>query len=605
MLKNMKTSMFSKMTLLLVFLLVAIFAIAACGDGDETVAVDPTPDDVVEDVVDDPADDVVVEEDDEEAVADEAPEGTPGGTLVHAAASEAPHMDPIGQNDSATSDFTNQVYEGLVQFLPVPYNEIVPLLATDWTQLDDVTWEFNLRSGVYFHDGSYFTADAWRLSIERLLCPRQAAPGAFILEMIDEIIAVDDYTLHIVLEFEFTPLLGALTHQVGFAVSRQAMAAEVLYRMANFEPYDVEDEDGNVIETVDEFVPMPWQEDLLAYAEARGLELEPILVTHAPVGTGPFEFAYQVSGDYTRLRAFEGYWRDRANIDYVIIQVVPDASTRFAMLQTGEANTLPLQPVDVGQMEVNPHLTRIEFQGTGIDYIGFNMDRPPFDDIRVRRALTYAINKESVIAAAFEGLGTPATGPIGPNVVHSAADELEGMQYNPERARELLEEAGYGDGLELSIWYNYGNAARGVMAQVAQHYWAQVGVNVSIESVEWGAYLTMTGEGEHDMFILGWTTITGDADYGMYSLFTTHNFGNAGNRTFYSNPRVDELLGEGRRSTDYNERQAIYREVTEILIYDAPWIFVRTPISNWGTNGVAEFAVNFNNTPMFYLMTLE
>ena len=596
---TIRKSALSKMMLLLALLMVAMLAFASCARDEATPVADEGDEPpAVEDQVTTEDDD----DDDDEDTTDEAPpEATVGGTLIHVGPSESPFMDPIRQNDSATSDLTSQVFEGLVKFLPYPYNEITPLLAYNWTQLDELTWEFNLRQGVYFHDGSYFTADAWRLSIERLLDPREASPGAFILAMIDHVVAVDDYTVHIVLEFEYTPLLGALTHMVAFSMSREALAREVMYRVENFEPCECDDED---CEEAKDYPLHPWQEDALAYAQGRGLNLTPSLITHEPRGTGPFEVVYRVGGDYTRLRANDNHWRARPNLDYVIFQVVPDAATRFAMLQTGEANTLALQPVDVAQMEVNPHLQLTQLVGTGIDYIGFNMQRGPLADVRVRHALTMGLNRYSVIAAAFEGLGQPAVGPLGPNVLHSPAAYLEALPFDPDRARELLEEAGFGDGLSLSLWANEGNAARGVMAEIAQAYWAQIGVDISIEIIEWGAYLRMTGEGEHDMFILGWTTVTGDADYGMYSLFTTHNWGPPGNRTFYSNPEVDRLLTEGRRATDFAERDRIYREAVALVIEDAPWIFVRNPLSNWGTNGVEGFALNFNFTPYFYLMSL-
>ncbi|MCL2198519.1 MAG: ABC transporter substrate-binding protein, partial [Defluviitaleaceae bacterium] len=428
-----------------------------------------------------------------------------GGELVYAMLSQPPHLDPIRQNDSATSDATHQLFEGLARFEPYPSVTVSPLLATAWRQNDSVTWEFDLRTGVYFHDGSYFNADAMRISLERLLDMREAAPGRFILEMVEEVITVDEYTLQIRTEFPFAPLINHLTHQVGFAISRQAMAEEVHFRLA--EGYG---EDG----------PLPraelnsWQEELLAYADGRGLTFSnPQLVTFNPQGTGPFRFDRQVSGDYTRFVRNEDYWGVRPALDSMRLSVIPDAVTRFLMLQTGEAHVIQASPIDVSAINMDPNLELIRFEGVGIDYIGMTSKEGPLADVRVRRAITKAINTESIILGAYEGLGVPAVGPVGPNVAHSASGVLQALPFDPEAARALLEEAGYGDGLTLNFWSNEGNSARATTGEIVQSYLAAIGITLNLELVEWSVYLDRTGAGEADLFMLGWTTVTGDADY--------------------------------------------------------------------------------------------
>ena len=546
------------------------------------------------------------ESDEPAAPAADAPARTlvRGGVLNHITAAEAPHMDSVRQNDAATADLTSQMYEGLLQFTPQPESALVGLLATSWTPIDEVTWEFNLRQGVYFHDGTPFTADAWRWSVERAVDPREAAPGAFIIDMIEEVQTIDDHTVRIVLEFPFTPILAHLTHPIAFAVSPVSMAREVLYRLENFIPHNIYDEDDNVLEEVPEYVLSPWQVEVLAYAEARGADLSsPVMVTHAPVGTGPFRFSHRVGGDYTKIVRNEDYWGELPALDGVTFQVVPDPATRFAMLQVGEGHTMALQPLHVVDMPNHTHLDMLQFYGLGIDYVGFNAQRAPLDDVRVRQAITKAVNVESIILGAYEGQGVPARGPIGANVLHNAFDYLSPLPFDPDAARALLEEAGHGDGLTLRYWTNDGNAARATTGEIMQAYLAQVGIELVIEVIEWGAYLEMTGAGEHDMFMLGWTTVTGDADYGIFPLFTREQFGDAGNRTFWYHTRVEELLQEGRRSTDSARRDAIYREVSEILIEEAPWIFIRNPLISWGTYSIHGFALDANARPFFRLVS--
>ncbi|MCL2404255.1 MAG: ABC transporter substrate-binding protein [Defluviitaleaceae bacterium] len=572
---KLKRGSVGKILLLVALLAVALFAFAACSNDSE-----------------------------EEQPAGLAPGLTlvPGGILNHVTAAEAPHMDSIRQNDAATADLTSQMFEGLLQLTPQPESALVGLLATSWTLIDEVTWEFNLREGVYFHDGEPFTADAWRWSIERAIDPREAAPGAFIIGMIDEVITIDDHTVRVVLEFPFTPILGHLSHPIAFAVSPVSLAKEVMYRLENFIPHNIYDEDDNVLETISEYVLSPWQAEALAYAEARNIALTPIMVTRAPVGTGPFRFYDRVGGDFTKIVRNDAYWGELPSLDGVRIQVVPDHATRFAMLQVGEAHTMALQPLHVVDMHNHAHLNMMQFYGLGIDYVGFNAQRAPLDDVRVRQAITKAVNIESIIIAAYEGQGVPARGPLGANVVHSAFDYLTPLPFDPDAARALLAEAGHADGLSLRFWTNQA-AARETTGEIMQAYLAQVGIDLSIEIIEWGAYLDMTAAGEHDMFMLGWTTVTGDADYGIFPLFTREQWGDAGNRTFWYHPRVEELLQEGRRSTDFARRDAIYREVSEILIEEAPWIFIRNPLVSWGTNGIHGLELDANARPFFRLVS--
>ena len=564
-----------KSVLVFALFIVAALALSACGSTDDTAT---TPDTGVTAPGGDattPADNnqqpIVVGQ---------------GGTVTHVSMSEAPHMDPIRQNDSATGDLTIQMFEGLVAFSPYPYNEIVPLLATSWSQPDNYTWEFNIRQGVYFHDGHALTADAFAWSIQRLIDPREAAPGAFILDMVTDVFAVDDHTLRIVTEFPFVPLVSHLTHQVGYVMSPAALANEVRQQ---------------ILDNDADYELSAWQEEALAWADANDVPNEPSMITHRPIGTGPFRFVSRVSGDHTIMEANPNHWRATPAIEQLIFRVVPDPITRFAMLQTGEAHTLALMPGDVMQLPLHPQIDPLNIAGTGIDYIGFNVASGPLSDVRVRQALTHGLNPESVIIGAYEGIGIPAVGPIGPNVLYSPHDALIGTRpaFDPEAARALLAEAGFADGLDLVFWVNAGNAARLATAEIAQAYWSQIGVNVTIEALEWGVYLDETAAGNHDMFMLGWTTITVDPDYGTFSLFHSTTIGSPGNRTFFANPRVDELLMTGRMSSDSAVRQAAYFELTQILVEEAPWIWLRHPIHPWGSNGLNGFAVDFNNRPHF------
>jgi len=526
------------------------FVLAACG----TAA--PQPAEQQEAAPEPPA--AVAQEPAAEAAdeeADEEPaEFVAGDAVVWVAMSQSAVLDPIMQNDQPTTDLTSQIMEGLMWY--GPGNVLQPLLAESYEIIDDenLVYQFNLRRGVSFHDGTPFNADAVKLSLDRLLDPENASPGAFILEMIEEVIVVDDYTVHIVLEFPFSPFTAHLTHSVGFIQSPAAIAAGTTN-------------------------------------------------TH-PVGTGPFMFNRRVDGDYTHIVPNPNHWRATPQHD-VFFRVIPDPATRIAMLDVGEANVLRGTASDVFQFYMMNHIDWFRNPSTSLTYVGFNCAQDgPLADARIRRAITMAINAQDILYGVQEGEGILATGPVRGGLVAHAPTDVPGLPFDPDAARELLAEAGFPDGFSTSIWTNEGNAVRARISELMQANLADIGIHLDIQIMEWSAYLDDTAAGLHDMFLLGWSTMTGDSDYGIFPLFHSGEIGGA-NRTHYTNHEVDRLLEEARRSTNPAERDALYREVVEILVYDAPMLFLFHPDTPLATNNIDGMIFNFNDTPFFYEVTLR
>jgi len=186
-------------------------------------------------------------------------------------------------------------------------------------------------------------------------------------------------------------------------------------------------------------------------------------------------------------------------------------------------------------------------------------------------------------------MGIPAKGPLAPNV-WGYSDDLEGQEYNIDKAKELLAETDMADGFDTTLWVNDDQQIIDTAVYI-QNELAELNINVEIEQFEWGAYLETLANGNHDMFILGWTTVTADADYGLYALFHSKNFGAPGNRSFYSNEEVDALLDEGRTTADEAVRQEAYSEVQQILIDDAPAVYLNHTsfllgVNNDGVNNI-------------------
>ena len=209
----------------------------------------------------------------------------------------------------------------------------------------------------------------------------------------------------------------------------------------------------------------------------------------------------------------------------------------------------------------------------------------------MRRAVALAVDLDEIIDGIYDGFGTPAAGPLSPDTF-GFDEDLKPMEANLDEAKKLLKEAGLEDGFKTTIWTN-DEQQRVDTAIYLQNQLKQLNIDVAIEQMEWGAFLDKTAQGEHDMYILGWSNPVGDADYGLYALFHSKNKGDPGNRSFYENPEVDRLLDEGRQETDPEKRLAIYKEVQQIIAEDQPMVFIHHKDYLLGvSNAIEGFDIN-------------
>lgn len=433
-------------------------------------------------------------------------------------------LDPHGQNDQSSSRVRVQIFDTLLE--QDKELEFQPALAESWEQIDDLTWEFKLREGVTFHNGEEFDADDVIYSLNRAI---ESPSTGHIVNMInpDGFEVVDPHTLRISTNEPFGPFLAHLAHPAASITNQEAV-----------------EEAGDQVDV-------------------------------QPVGTGPYKLQDWARGDRVTLERYEDYWGDLAKTPRIVFRNIAENANRTIELETGGIHlAYDILPNDISKVEGNDDLQLFREPNFSTTYVGFNCEKEPLNDPLVRQAINHAINMDEVVEAVYFGTGAKAAGPLGPNVTFANQD-LEPYEYNPERARELLAEAGYPDGFETTIWTN-DNKIRMDIAEIMQNQLREVGITATPEVLEWGAYLSQTAEGEHDMFILGWVSVTGDADYGLYPLFHSSQFGDAGNRTFYANDEVDRLLETGRTATDDAEREAAYMEAQEIIRDEAPWIFTWT-----------------------------
>ncbi|MDQ0300788.1 peptide/nickel transport system substrate-binding protein [Salibacterium salarium] len=459
-------------------------------------------------------------------------ESSNGQDLTIAWSSDVKGIDPQGSNDVPSSNVQHNIFETLVT--QDENMDIQPNLATEWEQTEDTTWEFTLREDVTFHDEAEFNAEAVKASFDRIRDEDIGSPRAFLYEMVEEVNVIDDYTVEFVTEFPFAPLPSHLAHNGGGIISPDAIE--------------------------EDYAAMEEGEDPGSYIDEN------------PAGTGMFKLQEWDSGNKIVLEKNEDYWGENPSLDTVTFQVTPEDLTRVGELETGKSDIIfPVSPSDTSRVDNMENASMYVQKSLSLEYISFNTQKEPFDDKRVRQALSMAVDKDQIVDGIMDGAATKAVAPIGENVF-GFSDEVEGLPYDPEQAKELLAEAGYEDGFSTTLWTN-DDRERQDIAEVVQQQLKEINVDVEIEVLEWGAYLDSTAEGEHDMFILGWSTVTGDADYGMYPLFHSDNVGEPGNRAFFENDEIDSVLEEARRAGDDAKREELYKEAMELLVEEAPMIY--------------------------------
>jgi len=442
-------------------------------------------------------------------------------TLIVGVSGNIVSLDLHGTNDNPSSQVVSHIFETLVN--QDENMELYPGLATEWRQIDDRVWEFDLREGVYFHNGEPLTAYDVYFTMHRAALSTHVDPILGILDP-STIEVIDEHTVRIGTEEPFAPFLAHLAHSA--AGIKNELAVD----------YYGDDVDQN------------------------------------PVGTGPYELYEWVVGDRVVIERFENYHGDEPNIREIIFRVIEDGQARYMALESGDADIIlnPL-PVDLDRLGADENLVLLEVQGLSTDYMGMNSNHPQLAIPEVRQAINYAINTEEMVLAVNEGHAYVASTFISP-AVFGYSPYVEAYEYNVERALELMAEAGYADGFDVNILTNSESAVRNAYAEVIANQLQAIGINAEIRQLEWASFLSELDAGEAEIFFLGWVAVTGDADYALHPLFHTSSHGVGGNQTFFSNERVDYLLDYARTTVDEEARVAAYHEVQEIVREYAPWV---------------------------------
>ncbi len=461
----------------------------------------------------------------------------PAGTLVVGLVAEPVNLDPPQVTDLNSNRVGRRIVETLVTF-PEESTQVVPGLAESWTiSKDGLQYTFKLRRGIAFHDGTPLNAEAVKFSIERQINPNHPAyklgkyPFAnYFFGNVKAVEVLSDERVAFLLNEPRASFLAVLTAGAASIVSPTAV--------------------------------MKWGPDY----------------PNHPVGTGPFRFASWDRGQRVVLEKNPAYWKYPVKVERVIYRPIVEDQARLTELLTGGLDLIVGVPADnVGQLEKNPKITLLKQVGAHVWYLGMNNQKKPFDDKRVRQALNYAVNKDAIVNDVLKGTGAASKGPVLPGT-WGADRELKAYPYDPDRARKLLAEAGYPTGFSTTLWVpesGSGMQAPVAMSTVMQSNLKAVGVNVSLQTMEWGAYLAKLRTKEQELFALSWIAGTEDPDMVMYPLLHSSQWTPVGpNRALYKNTRFDALLQQARLTTDQAKRAQLYKEAQRILIDDAPWVFV-------------------------------
>lgn len=424
-------------------------------------------------------------------------------------------LDPVVSNEANTHVILRHMYNRLLYM--DPQGNLHPELAEEWEQVSPTEYHFKLRQGVKFHNGDELTAEDVKFTLERCLeSPRIAMK----IEAISEVVIDNDYEITLKLSEPFAPLIPNLAHP-GVSILNKKIVSDPNYKF------------------------------------------------DTAVGTGSMKFVEWVPNDHYTLERYEDYFEGPCKTGKLTCRVIPEGSSRTIALENGEADlVISVDAVDINRVTENTNLHTETFTGNTLDFLAFNMKQKPFDDIRVRQAINYAINKENIVDVVLEGYGVVATSVYAPTV-RGFNEELTGYEYNLEKAKELMKEAGYENGFSTQVYTS--GEARNRTAQLIQDNLAQIGIEVEIMLMDSGAFLDAMDNGQCPMYIYGWNCNSMDPDECIYPLFHTDCWGATGNRGFYSNPKVDELIIKARTSTDDNERMALYKEIQAMIMEDAPW----------------------------------
>jgi peptide/nickel transport system substrate-binding protein len=457
----------------------------------------------------------------------------PRDTLVFAASADATTLDPHNTTDTESDQVIMMMYETLIGF--DDQMQIVPRLAERWdVGPDGVTWTFHLREGIRFHDGTPFNAEAVRLNFERVLDPEANHKRLILFNMFDRVEAVDDRTVRIVTKYPFGAFEPTMAH-VSAAIVNPTVAAKS--------------------------------------GKDFGLGAD------RASGTGPYRIASWRKDQEIVLERNDDYWGEKGKTRRIVYRPIPEAAARVLALEAGDVDVITRVPAaDTARLERLPDLRVTKTPSVGMQQFRFNLTKKPFNDTRVRLAISYAINRRAIVDNLVSSFARPSTSALTP--IMRGYVNLGEIPYDPDRAKQLLKEAGLPDGFKTKIWTTPRYPMGVELAEALAADLRKVGIECTIEVVEWGSMVQYWAglppeKNPQEIFIMGAGASTADADWGLRPIFRSAPT-NENNYGYYSNAEFDRVIEAAMRETDAGKRQALYKRAQEIVYLEDPgavWLF--------------------------------
>ncbi|MBI3595485.1 MAG: peptide-binding protein [Nitrospirae bacterium] len=456
---------------------------------------------------------------------------------------DAQKLSPILASDGASAEISGWIFNGLVKYDPDLM--LVPDLAETFEASPDCKKvSFHLRKGVKWHDGKELTAEDLLFTYEKIIDPKVATPYSGGFDKVNQVKIVNPYQIEVTYKESFAPGL------------------------AN------------------------WGMGIIPKHLLVGKDLQTDSFNQHPVGTGPYRFKEWVPQQKIVLTSNPAYFEGTPDIQEYLFRIIPDGATMFLELKSGNLDYMGLSPLQYQKQTETSYFknsfNKYQYPSFSYTYLGFNHLNPLFSDKMIRRAITYAINRQDIIDGVMLGYGKIATGPFLPES-WAYNPEIKPFPYDPGKAKTLLAEAGWkpgADGIlekkgrrfEFTVLTNQGNEERKKSAEIIQSNLKQIGIKVNIQVLEWQALLhQFIDKKRFEAIILGWGLGQEPDPYDIWSSEKTKE--GEFNFISYRNPKVDQLLIEGRKVCDQEKRKQIYHEIHALIADDQPYTFLYYPQS--------------------------
>ena len=444
--------------------------------------------------------------------------------LVVAFDREPATLDPLGNNVTVKRMIEGGIFDTLLEF--DENMKPSPCLAESWEQIDDLTWKFNLRQDVKFHNG-------------------------------DSLISKD-------VKFSF------------LRVNNGTMGNDAA---AKFDPdgYETPDDYPFILKTIE-----PWAfTEAQVCSEALGIVPEKVVTEvgddafgRAPIGSGAYKFVSWTAGDNITVERNDDYWRDKSILKTIKFRIITESASRTIDLESGGVDiTLGLPTTDADRIDENPDTQLIVSTGATDRYIAFNCQKDVFKDKRVRQALNYATDKESIRVVCYGENTSETMDSVVPSTLPGHISTLKQYDYNIEKAKELLKEAGVENGFEVEFMY-LANSTNNMLAELLRQMWSQVGVTLILKPTESGALTTSLNKGEQELCCAGTSYGLFEAGAGLYNMFHTERMYSGSARSNLSNPEVDKVLDEINITPDAEKRAVLVGTAQELIHEESPFIYI-------------------------------